>query len=74
VVCVSTGLVVVSEMQRSPSLHSSNLQACCRCPSVGHDMVRAIIEERALVSLKFVFLRLCTSTAIISLKIKLDSV
>lgn len=76
VVCLSTGLVVVSEMQRSifaPVLQSSNLQACHRGPNVGCDMVRAITKERALVSLGFMFLRFCTSIVIISLKIKLDS-
>lgn len=70
-VCINTGLVVVSEMQRSPSLQSSKLQFSCRGPGVGCDMVRSTAEESALISLEFMFLRLCTSTTTISLKIKL---
>lgn len=49
------------------------LQVSCRGPSVICDMVRSTAEESALISLEFMFLELCSSITIISLKIKLDS-
>lgn len=71
--CIITGLVVVTEKQRRPSYQSSKLQVSCRSPSVVCDMVRSTAEESALISLEFMFLGLCSSITIISLKIKLDS-
>lgn len=51
----------------------SKFQVSCRGPGVICDMVRSTAEESALLSLEFMFLRLCSSITIISLKIKLHS-